>query len=137
MTTAYPAILYVEDDARSARIMKMLLTGAMNLQHVNIFEESSNFIERVEALSPQPDVIFLDIHVKPYDGFEMLQMLRAHPNYRNVPVVALTASVMNEEVEQLRVAGFDSCFAKPLDIDQFPDRLQRVLNGEVMWYILS
>lgn len=133
----YPAILYVEDDARSARIMKMLLTGAMNLQHVNIFEESSNFIERVEALSPQPDVIFLDIHVKPYDGFEMLQMLRAHPNYRNVPVVALTASVMNEEVEQLRVAGFDSCFAKPLDIDQFPDRLQRVLNGEVMWYILS
>lgn len=133
----YPAILYVEDDARSARIMKMLLTGAMNLQHVNIFEESSNFIERVEALSPQPDVIFLDIHVKPYDGFEMLQMLREHPNYRKVPVVALTASVMNEEVEQLRLAGFDSCFAKPLDIDQFPDRLQRVLNGEVMWYILS
>lgn len=133
----YPAILYVEDDARSARIMKMLLTGTMNLQHVNIFEESSDFIERVEALSPQPDVIFLDIHVKPYDGFEMLQMLRAHPNYHNVPVVALTASVMNEEVEQLRVAGFDSCFAKPLDIDQFPDRLQRVLNGEVMWYILS
>jgi CheY-like chemotaxis protein len=133
----YPAILYVEDDARSARIMKMLLTGTMNLQHVNIFEESSDFIERVEALSPQPDVIFLDIHVKPYDGFEMLQMLREHPNYRKVPVVALTASVMNEEVEQLRMAGFDSCFAKPLDIDQFPDRLQRVLNGEVMWYILS
>jgi len=133
----YPAILYVEDDARSARIMKMLLTGTMNLQHVNIFEESSDFIERVEALSPQPDVIFLDIHVKPYDGFEMLKMLREHPNYRKVPVVALTASVMNEEVEQLRVAGFDSCFAKPLDIDQFPDRLQRVLNGEVMWYILS
>ncbi len=133
----YPAVLYVEDDARSARIMKMLLTGTMNLQHVNIFEESSDFIERVEALSPQPDVIFLDIHVKPYDGFEMLQMLREHPNYRKVPVVALTASVMNEEVEQLRMAGFDSCFAKPLDIDQFPDRLQRVLNGEVMWYILS
>jgi len=44
----YPAILYVEDDARSARIMKMLLTGTMNLQHVNIFEESSDFIERVE-----------------------------------------------------------------------------------------
>lgn len=133
----YPAVLYVEDDARSARIMKMLLMGTMNLQHVNIFEESSDFIERVEALSPQPDVIFLDIHVKPYDGFEMLQMLREHPNYRKVPVVALTASVMNEEVEQLRMAGFDSCFAKPLDIDQFPDRLQRVLNGEVMWYILS
>jgi len=107
------------------------------LKKAAILSSGWNFIERVEALSPQPDVIFLDIHVKPYDGFEMLKMLREHPNYRKVPVVALTASVMNEEVEQLRVAGFDSCFATPLDIDQFPDRLQRVLNGEVMWYILS
>jgi CheY-like chemotaxis protein len=52
-------------------------------------------------------------------------------------VVALTASVMNEEVEQLRAAGFHSCLAKPIDIDTFPDVLNRILDGESVWRILA
>ncbi len=51
-------------------------------------------------MMPKPDVILLDIHVKPYSGFEMLEMLRKMNGFVDVPVVALTASVMNEEVQK-------------------------------------
>lgn len=132
-----PAILYVEDDPRSRKVMTMLLRGSMGLSNVTILEDSRDFLSHVESLNPVPDVIFLDIHVTPYNGFEMLEMLRQRREFRHIPVVALTASVMNEEVEQLRQAGFHSCLAKPIDSDTFPETLYRILNGEAVWRIIS
>src|SRR5688572_7668152 len=105
--TPQPCILYVEDEAKSRRVMQMLLVNSMKLENVNIFDDSSDFIARVDALTPRPDVIFLDIHVAPYNGFQMLEMLRKSGRYSDTIIFALTASVMNEEVTQLRESGFD------------------------------
>ena len=137
MTPQEPAILYVEDDPQSRKLMSMLLKGRMKLPHVTIFEDSNNFQANVEALNPKPDVILLDIHMKPYDGFEMLTMLREQSWTSGTPIVALTASVMNEEVQRLRSIGFNGCLAKPIDLETFPDTLQRILDGETIWRILN
>lgn len=131
-----PILLYVEDEPRSRKVMQMI-TRDMGLSDVIIFEDSTDFQNRVSTLNPKPDVIFLDIHMKPYTGFEMLAMLRQLRMYDGIPVVAMTASVMNEEVQQLRTAGFDGCLAKPIDMDTFPETLQRIMNGELIWRILS
>lgn len=135
--TDKPAVLYVEDDLSSRQVMQILLGGRMALPHVTMFEDSENFVARVQALDPKPDVIFLDIHVEPYSGFEMLAMLRELEDFRQTPVVALTASVMNEEVEQLKMAGFHSCLAKPIDLTTFPIALQDILNGNPVWVIIG
>jgi CheY-like chemotaxis protein len=135
--TAYPVVLYVEDDLPSADIMNVLLTHEMALEHVTILEDSDNFVRRVHEMSPPPEIILLDIHVRPFNGFEMLGMLRAMPAFRAVPVVALTASVMNEEVERLRQAGFNGVIAKPVDIDLFPTMVERILRGESVWHIFG
>ena len=132
-----PSILYVEDDAHSRRVMKLLLTAQMGLQNVTIFENSVDFLDRAEALNPKPDVIFLDIHMEPHTGFEMLNMVRASAKLQETPVVALTASVMNDEVEKLRTAGFDGCIAKPLNIQHFPHLLDSILSGETVWRIIG
>jgi CheY-like chemotaxis protein len=133
----YPVVLYVEDDPQSSEIMQLLLMGEMGLEHVVLFDENANFLERVRNLDPQPNVFLLDIHVKPYTGFEMLEMLRAEEAYKDTPVVALTASVMNEEVHRLKTAGFNGVIAKPLDLEMFPATLQRILKGETVWYVVS
>ncbi len=75
--------------------------------------------------------------MEPYNGFEMLAMLRQSQRFSDTPIVALTASVMNEEVQQLQTSGFDGCLAKPIDMDTFPDTLYRILNGEHIWRIFS
>lgn len=130
-------ILYVEDEPENRQIMRILVEEMMGLSGLTIFENSENFIERLELIAPQPDVIFLDIHVPPHDGFEMLKMLRYHDTFRGIPVAALTASVMNEEVAKLKHAGFDGVFAKPLDMDSFPEMLNRIIKGEKIWHIVD
>ena len=131
-----PVILYVEDDPENREIMRLLVEEVMGMTGLTIFEDSENFMKRVKALNPVPDIILLDIHVPPYDGFEMLKMLRDVESFKQTPIAALTASVMNEEVKRLKTEGFDAVLAKPLDMDSFPDMLNRIVNGESIWHII-
>jgi len=130
------AILYVEDDARSRKVMQMIASD-IGLTKLIIFEDSTNFKERVFTLEPKPQVIFLDIHMSPYTGFEMLEILRQSKQFDGVPIVAMTASVMNEEVHKLRTCGFDGCLAKPIDFDTFPETLNHIVSGQKIWRIVS
>lgn len=126
--------VYVEDEPMSRMVMEMLMTHKLGYQ-IAIFEDSANFIGKMEALPQVPKIIFLDIHVHPYTGFEMLEMLREHPNFQAIPVVALTASVMNEEVEMLRDSGFNGVIAKPIDAATFPSAIESILAGNEIWQI--
>mgnify|MGYP005848038349 CR=1 FL=1 len=127
--------LYVEDDPLSREIMQVIMEHGMGVTTLEMFEDSVNFYQRVTALAHTPDVVLLDIHVQPLDGFEMLRVLRADPAFEATRIVALTASVMNEEVEKLRRSGFDGAIAKPLSIVSFPDLIERIIGGEMVWHI--
>lgn len=129
------SFLYIEDDALSRQVLNIILTLQMGYpeQVVTVFEDSTDYAARIEALPHIPDIVFLDIHMRPHTGFEILQYLRSSPQYANTLVVALTASVMNEEVETLRAAGFDGVIGKPINHATFPDMLKRIFNGEKVW----
>ena len=130
-----PNFLYVENDELSREVMKTLLIRGLGYDEVTMFENSSDFADQLEGLSYKPDVIFLDIHMEPIDGFAMLNVIRDHADLNTVPVVALTASVMNEEIRRLRDAGFDGVIAKPINYDTFPNALQRLLSGQQVWNV--
>jgi CheY-like chemotaxis protein len=131
------SILYVEDDGPSREIMQLLVEGVMNIPRLTVFENSFSFLDRAKSVTPKPDLILLDIHVPPLSGFEMLMLLRTDSHFAKIPVVALTASVMNEEVERLRQAGFNGVIPKPLNMDSFPSLLERIVQGEEIWNILE
>jgi CheY-like chemotaxis protein len=65
----------------------------------------------------------------------MLQMIREDTVYCDTKVVALTASVMNEEVERLRTSGFDGAIGKPISLSAFPIVIERILKGESIWQV--
>jgi CheY-like chemotaxis protein len=131
----HPHFLYIENDEMSREVMKALLTRGLGYPDVTMFESSANFEDQLGNLAHKPDVIFVDIHMEPIDGFAMLSLIRRNANYKTVPVVALTASVMYEEVHRLRDAGFDGVIAKPINFDAFPAALDRILSGEQVWNI--
>lgn len=127
--------LYVEDDETSRMVMEVLLPYWDRPYELTLFENSANFIQKLEGLSSQPDIIFLDIHMKPFTGFEMLEMIRKHPIFNTITVVALTASVMNEEINRLKSSGFNGAIAKPLNRSAFPELLTRICAGEAIWHV--
>jgi CheY-like chemotaxis protein len=126
--------LYVEDDYPSRIVLKKLMP-TIGITRLTIFEDSTDFMARFKALDERPDIILLDIHMKPYSGFEMLKMLRDDPELADSKVVALTASVMNEEVDLLRSSGFSGVIAKPIQISILPKLLERIVAGETVWEI--
>lgn len=127
--------LYVEDDALSREAVQLVLERIMKVQRLYLFEESSNFLQRVQALPYRPDVILLDIHVKPFSGFEMLAQLRSQSAFQETKIIALTASVMNEEVKLLKQSGFNGVIGKPISITRFPHLIERVVRGESIWHV--
>lgn len=129
-------VLYVEDEARSRKVMRMV-TRFAGITNLTVFEDSADFVDRVQALEPKPDLVFLDIHVQPHSGFEMLAMLRELDEFTDVPIVAMTASVMNEEISQLQTSGFNGCLAKPLEIETFADSVEAIMNGETIWRVTA
>ena len=129
------SFLYVEDDPNSRQVMELLLTKVMSVGSLTIFADSKDFLSRLQSLVPVPDVILLDIHVMPYDGFEMLAMVRQVDSLRDSKVIALTASVMNEEVSEMREKGFDGTISKPLRMSEFPTLIERIVAGQSVWHI--
>ena len=135
MNFQQPALVYVEDDENSILVMKMVVERVMGLPKLHVLHSRADFVQQVKGLDVVPDVFLLDIQMKPYDGVELLSMLRKEPLFKCCKVVALTASVTNEEVSILRSSGFDGAIAKPLNIEVFPDLIYRIINGEQVWYI--
>jgi CheY-like chemotaxis protein len=113
--------------------MKLLVEKTLNVKNYVIFEDSANFLSRVRNLPKRPDILLLDIHVSPLNGFQMLQEIRGDSVYFATKVVALTASVMNEEVERLQKSGFDGAIGKPISLSTFSITIERIMNGESIW----
>ncbi|MBK9124883.1 MAG: response regulator [Chloroflexi bacterium] len=130
-----PLIVCIEDDPFSADVLRGLIKGARPDVSLTVFSDSADILGRVETLGQVPALFLIDIHMLPHDGFAVLKMLRADTRFRSVRVIAVTASVMNEEVDMLRSSGFDGAIGKPLDFDVFPSLLERLLNGHEVWYV--
>ena len=135
MNPQQPVLVYVEDDENSIFVMKMVVERVMKLPTLHVLQSRDDFVQQVEGLGVMPDVFMLDIQMKPYDGFELLSMLRSDLNFNKCKVIAITASVTNDEVSLLKSNGFDGAIAKPLNIEVFPDLIARIINGEQVWYI--
>lgn len=136
MNNHQPVLVYVEDDEASIAVMKAIVERVMKLKTLHVLQNRSDFMQQVEHIGVTPDIFLFDIQMEPYDGFELLTMLRNDPGYKESKVVALTASVMSEEVARLKRRGFDGAIAKPLNIQAFPDLITRIMDGESVWYIV-
>ena len=135
MTKSQPFFLYVEDDTLSREVLEMILKRIMNYQNLEFFTNSNNFMDNLRRLPQIPDVIFLDISLRPNNGYQVLKWIRADQVYQAVKVVALTASVMVHDVQRLQEAGFDGLIGKPIAHKVFPELLDNILGGEPVWYI--
>lgn len=130
-----PSFLYVEDDFFSIQVMKAIFDRVMHQQNLAIYQNGQSFLNDLETLNPIPDIFLLDIQMKPYNGFELLRIIRKQKKFRKSKVVALTASVMGEEVDRLKESGFEGAISKPINMSSFPELIERILKGESIWFV--
>jgi two-component system, cell cycle response regulator DivK len=82
------------------------------------------------ALEKKPDLVLMDIQLPGMNGIDALGVLRANPTTARIPVIAVTASVMQQDRKHITEAGFDAYLGKPLDLKEFLATVQRTLGAQ-------
>ena len=122
-----PSIVLIADDVDSNR---MLLSGFLASQPVTIIN-ASNGQQAVElAFEKKPDLILMDIRMPVISGFESARRIRENEKSGRIPIIAITASGFDEEVESLRNGPFDDVLLKPILYEEFNTLMRRFLGKE-------
>ena len=108
-------ILVTDDDVRNI----FSLTKALEMHDMQVFSAVDGK-EALQQLQQHPDinVILMDIMMPEMDGYEAMREIRKKPQFRNLPIIAVTAKAMTGDREKCIQAGASDYISKPVDIDQ-------------------
>jgi two-component system, cell cycle response regulator DivK len=118
-------ILIVEDNEKNMKLVRDVL----QVKGYATLEAGTAEDGLVLAAQRRPDLILMDIQLPGISGIEALKVLRADPATAPIPVIAVTASVMQQDRKHITEAGFDAYLGKPLDLKEFLATVQRVLSS--------
>jgi signal transduction histidine kinase/ActR/RegA family two-component response regulator len=110
--TARPLRILLVDDAEMNRRLALFMLQAAGHQ----VEAAADGAAAVDAAARASfDVILMDVQMPGIDGYEATRQIRALPGGTAVPVIAMTANVMQEDVDRCFAAGMDAHLSKPID----------------------
>ena len=116
-------ILIVEDNELNLKLFRDLLAA-------NGFETVETR-EGLEAISltrnMRPDLILMDIQLPEISGLDITRKIKADPELRHIPVIAVTAFAMKDDETRILEAGCEAYLSKPIAIDQFLSVIRRFL----------
>jgi CheY-like chemotaxis protein len=118
-------VLIVDDDSRNIFALAAALEG--HRMHVVSAESGREGIEKLMT-DPEIDLVLMDIMMPEMDGYETIRRIRQNPDYKSLPIIALTAKAMKGDRESCIAAGASEYISKPVDIDQLISLLRAWLN---------
>ena len=135
-------ILLVEDNADHAALtMRALREGHLlnEIFWVKDGQEALDFLDRAgryaaPAPAPRPGLILLDIRLPKLNGHEVLRHIKSDPVLRSIPVVMLTTSERDDEINACYEAGVNSYVSKPV---KFADFVQTIKSLKLYWTMVN
>ena len=126
-------VLVVDDHAVVRRGLLAFLEGESDLDVVGDAEggtEALDLLARLDAEGVRPDVVLMDLQMRPVDGIESTRMVRAR--YDDVEVVALTSFGEPERVQRALEAGASGYLLKDAEADEVASAIRAAYRGELL-----
>ncbi len=117
-------ILIVEDHPLHMKLMEMTLKD----KGYTLFRAIDGPEGLAIAERERPDLILMDIRLPRMSGFEVARRLKANPELRHIPIIALTAHAMASDRESMAKSGCDIYITKPIDTRELPRVIAGVLE---------
>jgi len=135
-------ILLIEDDPSDIKLTLKALQKYSLANKVTILKDGEEALEflfsegRYEGRNNKnmPKVIFLDLKLPFVDGVEVLRRIKSDESTRRIPVVVVTSSRENRDIEECYKLGVNSYIVKPIDFEKF---LESVSNLGLYWVLMN
>lgn len=136
MSTNRP-ILLVEDNPMDVDLTRRAFARRNIVNPLEVArdgEEALAWLARWEAGEPLPVVILLDLKLPRVPGLDVLRHLKAHPEYSRIPVVVLTTSREDADVDAAYALGVNSYIVKPVEFEKFIEVATQI---DLYWCVLN
>lgn len=137
MSTSDRPILLIEDNPMDVDLTRRAFARGKAINPVTVArdgEEALACLENWKINEPTPVVILLDLKLPKVDGLEVLRYLKTNPRFQTIPVVILTTSSEESDVQVAYQEGANSYIVKPVDFDKF---IQVINNIHSYWCALN
>lgn len=135
-------ILLVEDNASDAELTVRALRKANLANRLTVVEDgvealeylfgTGRFVDRPNGLAPR--VVLLDLKLPRLSGLEVLERMRRDPRTEHVPVVIVTSSREEPDIQRAYRLGVNSYIVKPVEFEKFADAMTQV---GLYWLLLN
>ena len=118
-------ILVVEDTEDNRQILRDLL----GMAGYDMIEANDGAEGVAQATAHKPDLILMDIQMPVMDGYEATRQIKANPDLKAIPIVAVTSYALSGDEEKARAAGCDGYIAKPYSPRQMLAKVREILGA--------
>ena len=134
-------ILLVEDNPGDVRLTQEAFREARTPIKINVAMDGEEAIAYLRRQPPfqnatRPDLILLDLNIPKKDGREVLAEIKADPLLHDIPVVVLTTSNAEQDIQKTYNLEVNAYINKPVDFDRFFDIVQKIEDFWLMTAIL-
>jgi CheY-like chemotaxis protein len=129
-------VLIIEDNPADVRLTVTALRDAMIDNEVDVVSDGEHALaflrcEAPYANSPQPDLVFLDLNIPRVDGHQVLRAMKADPRLRRIPVVVVSSSNSDRDIERAYDEQASTYLTKPMDLDLYFTAIRAVKE---LWF---
>lgn len=129
-------ILLVEDNPGDVLLVQEMLKRSRFPVSVGVArngEEALVYLRRKEPFASvkDPDLVLLDLNLPRIDGQEVLAEIRKEPTFRNLPVLILTSSRNDQDIQKAYQSQANFYLVKPMDLSEFPALMEYL---EDFWF---
>ena len=119
-------VLLVEDN-KTNQIVALGFLNAVGM----LVDVANNGAEAIQMIGEKDyEIVLMDMHMPIMDGITATKLIREQPKYADLPIVAMTANVMSEHLNECLITGMNDFIGKPFNSANFYSIIQKWVTGE-------
>lgn len=122
-----PRITVVDDDRDTGDLLKLALER--DGYHISVVTNGLRLISSLHV--DRPDLVLLDVVMSWIDGFELCRAIKKNPDFKDIPVIFVSARSSTDDIQQGFECGCADYFTKPIDLERLRSRIREIIGKTV------